>query len=76
MHNSGERLIDKMEFEELALRRVDPALGSNLWWRAEKGKKEVLETGSIVGLSFCFLSDHDPMHPDLLRRSHCSTHRH
>ena len=76
MHNSSERLIDKMEFEQLALRRVDPALGSNLWWRAEKEKKEALETVSMVSLSFCFLSDPDAMHPDLLRRSHCSTQRH
>jgi len=71
MYNSGERLADKMEFEELALRRVDPALGRNLWWGAEK--EETLETGLVVSL---FLSDPDPTHPNLLRRSHCSTRRH
>ena len=67
MYNSGERLIDKIEFEELALRGVDLALGSNLWWGAETEKMEALETGSMVSLLFCFLSDPDPMHPDLLR---------
>ena len=34
---------------------------------AEKEKKEALETGSVVSRVFCFLSDPDPMHPDLLR---------
>ena len=76
MYHSGVRLMDKTEFEELALRRVDLALGNNLWWGAEKEKKEALETGSVESLLFSFLSDPDPMHPDLLRRSHCSTHRH
>jgi len=74
MYNSGERLMDKMEFEELALRRVDPALGRNLWWGTEKEKEEALETGSVVSL---FLSDPDRMPPNnVLRRSHCSTHLH
>jgi len=56
VYNSGECLMDKMEFEELALRHVDLVLGRNLWWGAEKEKKEALETGSVVSLSFCFLS--------------------
>lgn len=63
---SSERLMDKIEFEELALRRVDLALGSNMWWGAE-GKEGGLGNG-FGG------SDPDPMHPIL--RSHCSTHRH
>ena len=68
MYNSGGRLMDRMEFEKLALRRVDLAHGSDLWWGPEKEKKEALETGSMVSLLFCFLSDPDLMHLNL--RSH------
>ena len=65
--------MDKIEFEELALRRVDLAVTCG--GGAEK-EKEALETSLVVSLdlSFCFLSDSDPMLPNL--RSHCSTHRH
>ena len=39
MYNSGECLMDKREFEELALRRVDLALGSNLWWGGQRRRR-------------------------------------
>ena len=64
MMYSGKHLMDEMEFEESALRHVNLALRSDLWWGAEKEKEEALEMArSAVSLSFCFLSDPDPMHP-------------
>jgi len=60
IYNSGERLMDKMEFEELVLRRTHLVLERNPWW----GGKEPEEGGPGNGLGGeSFLSDPRPYVP-------------
>ena len=52
----GERAMDRIEFEELALKSMDPSLGPDLsHWRSRKSESE-LKKGDYVG-SFKALID-------------------
>ncbi|KAF9483573.1 hypothetical protein BDN70DRAFT_873642 [Pholiota conissans] len=47
VHDAGEKLVDRMEFEELALKSVDPSMGPSIVNLARSGKA-VLEDGKEV----------------------------
>ena len=56
--------MDKIEFEELALRRVDLALGSNLWWGGREGEGGL---GNEFGGEFRFVSFPTPTQCSLVQ---------
>lgn len=47
VYDAGEKLVDRMEFEELALKSVDPSMGPSIVNLARSGKA-ILEDGKEV----------------------------